>query len=75
MKKVLTLVLVMVLGFTAFAQTKIQLRSADKAQCVKSDMTGLKASFSFSGIEAQDYQSERGTFSWITMPNTVIGGN
>lgn len=75
MKKVLTLVLVMVLGFTAFAQTKIQLRSADKAQCVKSDMTSLKASFSFSGIEAQDYQSERGTFSWITMPNTVIGGN
>ena len=57
------------------AQQKIQLRSADKAECVKSDMRSLKASFSFSTIDAQDYQSERGTFSWLSLPNTVIGGN
>ena len=42
---------------------------------MKSDYTSLKASFSFSGLEAQDFESERGTFSWINMPNTVIGGN
>ena len=75
MKKVLLTVLLMALGTCLMAQQKIQLRSADKAECVKSDMTSLKASFSFSGIEARDYQSERGTFSWITMPNTVISGN
>lgn len=74
MKKLsLTLILV-AFGLSAMAQ-QIQLRSADKAECVKSDMTGLKASFSFSNIEAEDYDSERGTFSWLSMPNTVIGGN
>ena len=65
----------MVLGASAMAQQKIQLRSTNKAECVKSDMTSLKASFSFSTIEAQDYESERGTFSWLSLPNTVIGGN
>ena len=57
------------------AQQHIQLRTTDKAACEKSDMTGLKASFSFSGIEARELQSERGVFSTLTMPNTVIGGN
>ncbi len=61
-------------GLSTMAQ-QIQLRSADKAECVKSDMTGLRASFSFSTIEAEDVESERGTFSWLSMPNTVIGGN
>ena len=65
----------MMLGMSVIAQQKIQLRSADRAECVKSDMTSLKASFSFSTIEAQDYESERGTFSWLSLPNTVIGGN
>lgn len=61
-------------GLNAMAQ-QIQLRSVDKAECVKSDMTNLKASFSFSTITAEDYTSERGTFSWLSMANTVIGGN
>jgi len=74
MKKVLFSLLLLAFGLSAMAQ-QIQLRSADKAECVKSDMTGLKASFSFSTIEAEDYGSERGTFSWLSMPNTVIGGN
>ena len=65
----------MVLSVSVMAQQKIQLRSADKAECVKSDMTGLQASFSFSTIEAQDVESQRGTFSWLNMANTVIGGN
>ena len=74
MKKVL-LALLLAFGLSAMAQQNIQLRSADKAECVKSDMTSLKASFSFSTIEAQDYESERGTFSWLSLPNTVLGGD
>ena len=75
MRKVLFILFAMVLGVSAMAQQKIQLRSTDKTECVKSDMTSLKASFSFSTIEAQDYESELGTFSWLSLPNTVIGGN
>jgi gingipain K len=75
MKRFFLIAMTLILSVSAFAQQKIQLRSADKAECVKSDMTGLKATFSFSTIEAQDYESERGTFSWLSLPNTVIGGN
>ena len=75
MKKAFFILLSMMLSISVIAQQQIQLRSVDKAECVKSDMTSLKASFSFSTIEAQDYESERGTFSWLSLPNTVIGGN
>jgi len=75
--KRLTILLVLIMS-TAFAMAqngRIDLRSESQAECVKSDMTSLRASFSFSSIEAEDYQSDRGLFSWISMPNTVIGGN
>ena len=75
MKKILLVVMTLILSMSAMAQQKIRLRSVDKAECVKSDMRSLKASFSFSTINAQDYQSKRGTFSWLSLPNTVIGGN
>ena len=75
MRKTLFLVLVMVLSVSALAQQKIQLRSADRAECVSSDMTSLKALFSFSTIEAEDYSSDQGTFSWLSLPNTVLYGN
>ena len=75
MKKVIFILLSVMLSISVMAQQKIQLRSADKAQCVKSDMTSLKASFSFSGLESFEVKNDRGTFSTITMPNTVIGGN
>ena len=65
----------LILSVSVMAQQKIQLRSANRAECVKSDMRSLKASFSFSSIDAQDIQSERGTFSSLSLPNTVIGGN
>ena len=61
--------------FAMAQNSRIDLRSESKAECVKSDMTSLRASFSFSTIEAEDYQSDRGLFSWISMPNTIIGGN
>ncbi len=67
--------LLLVIGLSTMAQQEIRLRSTDKAECVSSDMTSLKASFSFSTIDAQDYESERGTFSWLSLPNTVLGGN
>ena len=74
MKRVFLSLVLLAFGLSAMAQ-QIQLRSADNAECVKSDMTGLRASFSFSTIEAEDVESERGIFSWLSMPNTVIGGN
>ena len=52
MKKVLFSLLLLAFGLSAMAQ-QIQLRSADKAECVKSDMTGLRANFSFSSLNAE----------------------
>ena len=75
MKKHLFLVFSLMLSVSVMAQQKIQLRSADKAECVKSDMTSLKASFAFSTIEAENVDTQRGQFSWLSMPNTVLGGN
>ena len=75
MKKLFLIAMTLMLGVSVMAQQKIQLRSADKAECVRSDMRSLQASFSFSSIDAQDYESERGTFSWLSLPNTVMGGN
>ena len=75
MKLVLSILLSVMLSVSVMAQQKIQLRSADKAECVKSDMTSLKASFSFSTIDAEKVNTKGGDFSWISMPNTVLGGN
>ena len=75
MKKIFFTFLSLLLGLSAMAQQSIQLRSTNKAECVKSDMMSLKATFSFSGLKAQELQSKRGVFSTLTMPNTVIGGN
>ncbi len=75
MKRYLIVLLSIMLSMSAMAQQNIKFRSADKAECVKSDMTSLKASFSFSNLEAHEMQSERGVFSTLTMPNTVIGDN
>ena len=75
MKRTIILLLSIMLCESVMAQQSIRLRSTDKAECVKSDMASLKAVLSFSGIEAHELQSERGVFSTLAMPNTVIGGN
>ena len=75
MKRIFTILFCLVLSANVLAQQKIQLRSTDRAECVKSDMNGLKASFSFSAIDAEDVATKGGEFSWISMPNTIIGGN
>ena len=69
------IVLFLMLGITAMAQQKIQLHPTGNSKFVKSDMSSLKATFSFSVLEAQDYKCKEGDFSAITLPNTVIGGN
>ena len=75
MKKLCLLCLALLIGSMVSAQNKIQLRSSNRADCVKSDMTSLHASFSFSTIEAKNQETKSGSFSWLSMPNTVIGGN
>ena len=74
MKKVLFLMLVCALGFSAFGQT-ISMRSADKVECIKSDMNGLKASFSFSSLDATTVETPRGEFSEIHIEGTYPNGN
>ena len=75
MKKTLFILLSLMLSLSVIAQQKFQLRSVDKAECEKSDMTSMKAAFSFSGLEANEVSTGRGVFSMLTMPNTVMGGN
>ena len=74
MRKFFLVAMTLMLSFSVMAQQKIQLRSADRAECTKSDMRSLKASFSFSTIEAENVDTQRGQFSWLSMPHTVIGG-
>ncbi len=75
MKRLFVFLCVCLMGTSSFGQTKISLRSTNKSECEKSDYSSLKASFSFSGLEASEVNTERGVFSTLTMPNTVIGGN
>ena len=75
MKKVLFSILLLVIGLTINAQQKIQLRSADRAECVKSDMTSLKANFSFSSLEATNVETKGGAFSELYINGTYPNGN
>ena len=75
MKKGFLIVLALVMSTIGFAQAKIQLRSADKAECVKSDMTSLKATFSFSGLDAEKVETTRGAFSELRIEGAYPNGN
>ena len=75
MKKHFLFALAMMLCLGVMGQQSIQLRSADRAECVSSDYQQLKATFSFGTIAAENMSTERGQFSWLSMANTVIGGN
>jgi hypothetical protein len=75
MKKLLFSMLLLAIGFSAMAQQSIQLRSASKAECVKSDMTGFKASFAFSSLDAQQIQTTRGDLSELYIEGTFPNGN
>ena len=73
--KSLLIVLFLMLGIDAMAQQTIQLNPARTTKCEKSDMNSLRASFSFSTLDAQDYTCSEGEFSVLSMAKTVIGGN
>ena len=75
MKKLFLIAMTLILGVSVMAQQKIQLRSTDKVECVKSDMTGLKASFSFSSLDAQQVQTTRGELTEIYIEGTFPSGN
>jgi hypothetical protein len=75
MKKLFLLAMTLILGVSAIAQQKIQFRSTDKVECVKSDMTGLRASFSFSSLDAQKVETTRGEFTEIYIEGTYPNGN
>ena len=74
MKKIFLLCLALVIGTVASAQTSIQLRSADKAECAKSDMTGFKASFSFASLDAATIETTRGALSEIHIDGAFPSG-
>ena len=65
----------LILSVSAIAQQKIQLRSADKVECAKSDMSGFKASFSFSSLDATTIETTRGELSEIYIAGTFPNGN
>ncbi|MGX8696542.1 MAG: C25 family cysteine peptidase, partial [Prevotella sp.] len=73
--KSLLIVLFLMLGINAIAQQTIQLHPAGSTKFEKSDMSSLRASFSFSALNAQDYACSEGEFSVLSMAKTVIGGN
>ena len=75
MKKAVFMFLAIVLSVSVMAQQRIQLRSIDKVECVKSDMTGLKASFSFSSLDASNVETTRGELSELHIDGAYPNGN
>ena len=81
MKRVSLLTLAVLLIGTLFstqvmAQGRIDLKAAKTTQeCKNVKMDGFSASFSYSSIESQKMNTERGVFSAITMGNSVAAGN
>ncbi len=77
LRKLAMALVVIMFGFQAFAQGRIDLAPkgtrAPEAQNVS--MSGFTASFSFNSIESEQVSTERGNFSIITMGNSVAGGN
>ena len=58
------------------AQGRINLNAAKTTQeCKNVTLDGFSASFSYSSIESQEMNTEKGVFSIITMGNSVAAGN
>ena len=76
LKKLAMALVVIMFGFQAFAQGRIDLAGAKSAQaCTVASTDGLTATFSFSGIDATEVTTERGVFSALTMDGTYQSGN
>ncbi len=75
MKLAMALVVVM-FGFQAFAQGRIELNAAKSAQnCTNVTTDGFSATFSFSGIDATEISNDRGVFSFLEMDGAYSAGN
>jgi len=76
LRKLAMALVVIMFGFQAFAQGRIDLAGAKSAQaCTVASTDGLTATFSFSGIDATEVTTERGVFSALTMDGTYQSGN
>lgn len=76
LKKLAMALVVIMFGFQAFAQGRIDLNGAKSAQqCTNVTKDGFSATFSFGSIEAAEVSTERGVFSAITMDGTYQSGN
>ena len=65
----------MLFGSQVMAQGRIDLgRTAATQKCVENTEKGFTATFSFSSIESQTVNTEKGVFSNITMDNTYPSG-
>ena len=77
LRKLAMALVVIMFGFQAFAQGRIDLApkgvKAPEAQNVT--MSGFTATFSFNSIESELISTEKGDFSMISMDNSVFGGN
>jgi len=77
LRKLAMALVVIMFGFQAFAQGRIDLAPkgtrAPEAQNVT--MSGFTATFSFNSIESVQVNTEKGTFSILNMGKSVPGGN
>jgi hypothetical protein len=63
-------------GTQALAQGRIDLNAAKATQeCKNVTFDGFSASFSYSSIESQEMNTEKGVFSLLTMGNSIAAGN
>ena len=75
LRKLAMVLVVVMFGFQAFAQGRIDLNGAKSAQtCTNATTEGFSATFSFGSIEATEVSTERGLFSELTMDNTYPAG-
>ena len=77
LKKLAMALVVIMFGFQAFAQGRIELgaKGTTTPEAQNVSMTGFTASFSYNSIESEQVNTERGTFSVISMDNTIAAGN
>ena len=76
LKKLAMALVVIMFGFQAFAQGRIELNAAKSAQqCTNVTKDGFSATFSFSGIDATEVSNERGVFSFLEMDGAYSSGN
>ncbi len=63
-------------GTQAMAQGRIDLSAAKATQeCKNVTLDGFSASFSYSSIESQEMNTEKGVFSILNMGNSIAAGN